>query len=89
MNKREYLYSFGTRRHIAYPPGEVRMVPEGRVIAHRVSFCQGWFDTEAYLRRRLSWWNPPDRIEQLVEAKKALPVCKLCETRATKMGVIE
>lgn len=88
MTKREYLYSYGSRRHIATPWDGDPI--SARTVTQRMSFCLRWFETEVGLRTRwASWGDFPSQITAKIEVKKALPVCKLCETRATKSGVIE
>lgn len=87
MTTREYLYGYGSRRHIAKPWGENLNVRES---TQKESFCSGLFKTEAGIRWRYASLGETDtQIQNKVDIKKALPVCKLCEARATKSGVVE
>lgn len=87
MTGREYLYGYGSRRHIANPWGENLNVRES---TQKESFCSHLFKTEAGLRWRYASLGDTDtQIQAKIDAKKALPVCGLCEKRATKSGVIE
>lgn len=84
---REYLYGYGSRRHIAKPWGENLTVRDS---TQKESFCSGLFKTEEGLRWRYASLGDTDaQVNARIEAKKALPICKLCETRATKSGVVE